>query len=98
MAGAEREAWLMNIIECDHKVIEANTAVMSRLMATLEAVQGTLGTMTQTLHLLVGQVTVSINQRTEAVPLRVVYGICGILILIIAAIVGLDIAGYHIGE
>lgn len=88
----------MNIIECDHKVIESNTAVMSRLVVMLEAVQGTLGTMTQTLHLLVGQVTTSIAQKTEGVPLKVVYWIVGILILILAATVGLDIAGYHVGN
>ena len=82
----EREAVLMEVIQCDHRVIEQNTAAMSKLMGTLDSMQGTLS-------LLVGQVTTSISQRNEAVPVRIVLLIVGVITLIALAGWGLNISG-----
>lgn len=87
----QREGVLMDIIQCDHRVIEANTAAMSRLVATLDGMQ-------QTLSLLVGQVTTSISQRNDGVPLRVFLVVTVGLIVVLFTVIGLDAANiYHIG-
>ena len=75
---------LIDIIEANHRVIEANTFAVSQLMNTLH-------TMQETLQLLVTQITTSISQRNEAVPVKVVLLIVGIMAAIIAVVVGLDI-------
>lgn len=76
-------------LEEDHKVIAANTAAFGALSETLRSMQTTM-------ELLVGQVTTSISQRNEAVPIKVFLIVVGAMALVIAVVLGVsltDVAG-----
>ena len=83
--ATRHEDALMDLIQCDHRVIEANTAAMSLLMGTLDSMQ-------ETLRLLVGQVTTSISQRNEGVPIKVFMVVVLVMAAIVAVTIGVDIS------
>ena len=68
---------LITVIEKDHQVIADNSKATVALSETLRSMQTTM-------ELLVGQVTVSISQRNEAVPIKVFLIVVGTMALIIA--------------
>ena len=72
-------------LEEDHKVIAANTAAFGALLETLRSMQTTM-------ELLVGQVTVSISQKSDAVPIKVFLVVVGTMSLVIAAVLGISLA------
>ncbi len=83
---------LYNVIADNHKVISASTEATSRLLGVMEQVQDTM-------QLLVSQITTNINQRNDAVPLKVVLLMIGVLVVVILTTVGLDATNlYHIGN
>ena len=60
---------------------------MCSLLTTLQGMQ-------ETLRLLVGQVTTSIAQRNEGVPVRVVLILVGVMAIIILSLIGFDISKF----
>jgi len=72
-------------LEEDQKVIAANTAAFGALLETLRSIQTTM-------ELLVGQVTVSISQKSDAVPIKVFLIVVGVMALVIAAVLGISLA------
>jgi len=95
---------LLALIEQGHKIIEANTEVIrsntsafARLVAVIENLSEIQKQMQSTLSLLVQQVTTSISLRAEAIPIRIVLIIVLVMAAIIAAVVGLNLAGIFAG-
>jgi len=70
-------------LEEDQKVIAANTAAFGALLETLRSMQTTM-------ELLVGQVTVSISQKSDAVPIKVFLVVVGTMALVIAIVLGVN--------
>ena len=76
---------MVTVLEEDHKVIAANTAAFGALLETLRSMQTTM-------ELLVGQVTVSISQKSDAVPVKVFLIVVGTMALVIAGVLGISLA------
>ena len=94
---------LVRLIESNQCIIKDNTAAMFKVAeANLESAKATahladvVSSLQQVVTLLVTQVTTNIAQRNDAVPLKVFMLVVGTLVLILAAIVGLDMGGYHV--
>ena len=88
---------LLAIIEQDHEVISRNASAFEKLAAAVDRLTGGQEQMMNALNLLVAQVTSSISQRSEAVPVRIVLIIVLVFAGLIAAIVGLDLKGLLVG-
>jgi len=87
----EYMAKLLELVDEDHRVIEANTVALTKLADVICEMQ-------HTMTLLVTQVTTSINQRNDAVPLRIFIIVVLVLVLLLGAVVGLDATNlYHLG-
>ena len=71
-------------LEEDQKVIAAKTAAFGALLETLRSIQTTM-------ELLVGQVTVSISQKSDAVPIKVFLIVVGTMALVIAIVLGVSL-------
>ncbi len=93
----EQTERLLTLIEEGHEVIKANTSAIAKLDCVIESLSKIQETMQNTLSLLVQQVTTSISQRAEAVPVRIVLIIVLMMAAIIAAVVGLNLAGLFAG-
>jgi len=76
---------MVTVLEEDHKVIAANTAAFGALLETLRSMQTTM-------ELMVGQVTVSISQKSDAVPVKVFLIVVGTMALVIAGVLGISLA------
>jgi len=76
---------MVTVLEEDHKVVAANTAAFGALLETLRSMQTTM-------ELLVGQVTISISQKSDAVPVKVFLVVVGTMALVIAAVLGISLA------
>ena len=84
---------LISLLEQDHEVISKNATAFEKLTAAVDRLTGGQEQMMNALNLLVAQVTTSISQRNEGVPVRVVLIIVLIMAGLIAAVVGLDLKG-----
>ena len=77
---------MVTVLEEDHKVVAANTAAFGALLETLRSMQTTM-------ELLVGQVTISISQKSDAVPVKVFLIVVGTMALIIVVgVLGISLA------
>jgi hypothetical protein len=79
---------LMKLIEQDHEVIAKNASAFEKLTAAVEGMQNALNQMQIALNLLVGQITTSISQRNEGVPVRVF-----LIVVIVMAAFSLSLIG-----
>lgn len=77
------------------EIISANTAAMTGLKSVVDGYCKVQEQTQQILQLLVTQVTTSISQRNDAVPLRVFLIVVLVLAAIIALVIGVDVTGIH---
>ncbi len=101
--GMDKEQYmerLIGLIEADHRVIEQNTTALSKLISVIEKNEDVLNQMHQTLMLLIQQITVSISQRTDSVPMKSHERTVAILVLIVFVMVAILalVFGLNLGD
>jgi hypothetical protein len=98
------EIELVRIIECNQQVIKDNAAATLKSAEAMQRLSEVISGLQQVVTLLVTQITTSISQRADAVPIAthnktvaVCLGIALFAILVAAFVVGLDLTGYGFG-